>query len=336
MSPNKSLFSLPGCVIICSFLLFVTACSTPKRTRNIAYISNWDELTNPVFQLNDEHITNIDAVYERGTWFLFYSAIYEDSSGKHARIVEISTKNFKEFSPPILSFNGAEDGWLGMANPSITRLRNIYYLSFNSWGNKPGKPDQLFYMTSRDLKNWTFKTPLAPGLTVNAKATRPSLVFSRGRWFLIYNHDKETQMAMTRGVRMPFERLGMGTPSFYSSTDTIVAHKKHQLIRFGNKWGLLASGNNFIPYLYQLSTTGSSGLGWLTWEGGYPLKVQRREIALAPPPESATLINMKRFGGYFYLFYVMNPSGETTQERGSSKIEVYRSTDLLYWAPAGR
>ena len=53
MSPKKTLFSLPICVVICSFLLLITACTTPKSTRSIAHINNWDELTNPVIQLNE-------------------------------------------------------------------------------------------------------------------------------------------------------------------------------------------------------------------------------------------------------------------------------------------
>jgi hypothetical protein len=322
-------------VSCCSFFIY-TGCISRQHSSPFQFISNWDELTNPIFELNDAQITAVDALYDRGTWFLFYSILYQDSSGTHARIEQISTKDFKNYSAPILSFNGQEDGWLGMANPSITKLRNIYYLSFNSWGDKPGEPDQLFYMSSRDLRNWTVKTPLAPEVTVNEKATHPVLAFSRGKWFLCYNHNAEPRVAMTRGIRMPFERLGMGSLSLYNSADTILAHKKHQPISFGNKWGLLASGNKVDPYLYKLPTAGSSGLGWLTWDGGYPIKVIRREIALAPPPESATLINMKSAGGYFYLFYVMNPSGETSLQSTTSKIEVYRSTDLQYWAPAGR
>jgi hypothetical protein len=208
--------------------------------------------------------------------------------------------------------------------------------SFNSWGDNKERPNQLFYITSRDLKNWTARTLLAPSVTANEKVAQPSLAFSKGNWFLMYNNEEETRMAMARGVRTPFKELGIGRVSFYSSTDTIVPHLKHQLIPFGNKWVLLASGNNYTPYLYILPVQGTSGLGWLSWEGGYPLKVIRQEVATTPVPATAALVNMQSFGGYFYLFYVINPSDETTLERGSSKIEVYCSTDLLYWAPARR
>jgi hypothetical protein len=333
MTQAKPLFIVLIYITFCGLLFSFASCASRKTTKSAEHISNWNELTNPVLQLEDTLITQADAIYDQGVWYLFYAATYEDSTGKRSRIIEVSTTNFKDYSQPILSFNGQEDGWMGMANPHITRQRNIYYLTFSSWGSKPG---QLFYMTSRDLKNWTAKTPLAPQLTANEQASYPSLAFSRGKWFLLYNTPTETRMAMSRGMRTEFEQLGIGRVSFYSSTDTIVPHARHQLIRFGNKWGLLASGNNFMPYLYILSTQGTSGLGWLTWEGGYPLKVMRREVASVRAPASASLVNMKRVGGYFYLFYVINPSGETTQERGSSKIEVYRSTDLLYWAPAGR
>jgi hypothetical protein len=223
-----------------------------------------------------------------------------------------------------------------MANPVVTAHRNIYYLTFNSWGDKAGKPGQLFYMTSRDLKNWTLKTPLAPELTASEKVTHPVLAFSRNRWFLIYNTEKETRMAISRGVRTPFERLGIGTPSFYSSTDSVVAHKKHQPIRFGNQWGLLASGNDHTPFLYMLQTQSVSGLNWLTWEGGVPLRLPVQDMASSDEPESAALVNLKRYGGYIYLFYLSSPGDESTQERGSSKISLYRSTDLLNWMPVGK
>lgn len=336
MRTQKPLISILFYAFSVGLCLLAAACAAPPVKKTVQHISNWNQLSNPVLSIQNEQVTDVDAIYDKGTWYLFYSVLYEDSTGKHARIIEVSTTDFKQYSKPILFFNGQEDGWQGMANPDITRHRNIYYLSFNSWGSKPGTPDQLFYMTSRDLKSWTVKTALAPELTTGGKATHPSLAFSRGKAFLIYHQEKEPQVAMAKGVRTPFEKLGIGTPSFYSSTDTIVPHTRHQLIRFGNKWGLLASGNNQLPYLYMLPVQGASGLGWLTWEGGYPLKVYRREVGAVAPPESATLVNMQRFGGYFYLFYVMNPGNATTQEIGSSHIEVYRSTDLINWAPAGR
>jgi hypothetical protein len=64
----------------------------------------------------------------------------------------------------------------------------------------------------------------------------------------------------------------------------------------------LASGNNFMPYLYILSTQGTSGLGWLTWEGDYPLKVMLKEVACVPAPASASLVNMKRLAGTSICF----------------------------------
>lgn len=335
MTQDRPWYALLIFISLSSYLVWISGCTAPPRTKTIQHIEAWEELTNPILKLSDSRITDIDAIYDRGVWYLFYSVAYEDTSGKYSQIIEVSTTDFKNFSEPILSFTGQEDGWLGMANPDITRHRNLFYLTFNSLGHLAGKPNQLFYMTSRDLKTWTAKTPLAMNVTVNEMAAQPSLAFDRGKSFLLYTVGKQPHVAMAKALRTPFERLGIGTPTFYTSTDTVVTHTQHQFIRFGNKWGLLASGSDVEPYLYRLPTQGTSGLGWLTWEGGYPLKVFRREVASVPAPKSAALVNMKRFGGYFYLFYVIQSATETTQDRGSSNIEVYRSKDLINWAPAG-
>jgi hypothetical protein len=38
-------------------------------------------------------------------------------------------------------------------------------MTFNSWGEKPGKPNHLFYMTSDDLVHWTPRKALGLNLT---------------------------------------------------------------------------------------------------------------------------------------------------------------------------
>jgi hypothetical protein len=78
MTPNKPLFNILLYLFICGLFISFCGCASSERRKFITHISSWEELTNPVWQLEDTLITDVDAIYDQGVWYLFYSAMYED------------------------------------------------------------------------------------------------------------------------------------------------------------------------------------------------------------------------------------------------------------------
>jgi hypothetical protein len=127
-----------------------------------------------------------------------------------SHVVEVSTPDFKHYSEPIFNFDGEEDGWLGMCSPDVQRLNGKYVMTFNSWGDKPGKPNQLFYRASDDLVHWTPRRTLGLNLTqagnqrvIDAALAPAAAVYDwrkyDGYYYVIYAGRNEGQTYAKRG-----------------------------------------------------------------------------------------------------------------------------------------
>jgi hypothetical protein len=55
-------------------------------------------------------------------------------------------------------------------------------MSFNSWGDLPDRPNQLFYTRSRNLFDWTKPKPLAAAMTKGERAIDAAVAFDDGMW----------------------------------------------------------------------------------------------------------------------------------------------------------
>jgi hypothetical protein len=84
--------------------------------------------------------------HRNGRFYVFFSAFYAERGQVRSHVVEVSTADFKHYSEPIFNFDGEQDGWIGMCSPDVRQLYGKYVMTFNSWGDKPGKPNQLFYI----------------------------------------------------------------------------------------------------------------------------------------------------------------------------------------------
>ena len=146
-------------LLILCFLIIIIA------TWLNAQAIDWNNLENPVYQHEDWSTKDACMIYKDGMYYIFFSAFYHDRGRERSHVVGIKTSDFETFSEPLFIWDGQEDGWIGMASPNITKIDNTYYLTYNSWGNKLFKPNQLFYATSTDLETWENNKPLATNLT---------------------------------------------------------------------------------------------------------------------------------------------------------------------------
>jgi len=67
--------------------------------------------------------------YRDGVFYVFFSAFYDEHGRVRSHVAEVSTKDFKTYSQPILNFDGEDDGWIGMCSPDVQLLGNVYELS---------------------------------------------------------------------------------------------------------------------------------------------------------------------------------------------------------------
>ena len=127
-----------GC-IVCKWtllLLFaVTLCVSGVIAQRKSFI-DWHRLRNPILFYPDWSIKDAAMAYRAGKFYVFFSAFYTEKEKVRSHVVEVSTRDFKHFSQPIINFDGEEDGWIGMCSPDVQRLRGKYVMTFNSWGDK--------------------------------------------------------------------------------------------------------------------------------------------------------------------------------------------------------
>jgi hypothetical protein len=121
-------------------LMLVVSFGRPAMAQKKRFI-DWNDLKNPVLSYPNWSVKDSAMAYRNGTFYVFFSAFYPDRGQVRSHVVEVSTPDFKHYSEPIFNFDGEEDGWIGMCSPDIQRLNGTYVMTFNSWGDKPGKPN---------------------------------------------------------------------------------------------------------------------------------------------------------------------------------------------------
>src|SRR5437868_6138966 len=204
-----------GVVVALSLIVAFAGEAAAQKTQFI----DWTTLRNPILSYSQWSVKDAALAYRNGTFYVFFSAFYPDAGQVRCHVVEISTPDFKHYSTPILNFDGEEDGWLGMCSPDVQRLDGKYVMTFNTWGHKPDKPDQLFYMTSDDLVHWSQRKALALNLTQvgNQRVIDGALAEADGGFYLAYKEQtpgipKRPRIAFAKNLDGPFAYVGDGVP----------------------------------------------------------------------------------------------------------------------------
>lgn len=300
----------------------------------------WQNSRNPLLSYRDWSIKDFAVVHHRGEFFVFFSAFYQDAGEIRCHVVEVSTSDFKTFSAPILNFAGTESGWKGMCSPSVTSSGSTFVLTFNSWGDRAGKPNQLFTRTSTDLRNWSATAPLAANLTRGRRSIDAALAWDRGRYVLAWKEDQTPRMASGESLGGNFQVIGRGTPSFeLADGGREVKYENYQMLLIDGKWRLLATDmkRGHLPFLFTMQGTGASVEDWLKWTDGRELKVPKEGFNTADRANAAVLADWRALDGRFYLFYA-GTTPDTADDyagRGWNRLGAARSTDLKTWNVPG-
>jgi hypothetical protein len=74
---------------------------------------------------------------------------------------------------------------VGLACAHRTSARSIFYLAYNSWGDKENKPNQLFCAMSRDLESGGHAS-LAASITRGKRAIDAAIASDEDKFILFY------------------------------------------------------------------------------------------------------------------------------------------------------
>lgn len=303
---------------------------------------NWSSLHNPVLSYPNWSIKDPAMAFQDGKFYVFFSAFYEDHGQIRSHVVEVSTSDFRTYSHPILNFDGEEAGWKGMCSPDVQKLGNVWELSFNSWGDDPARPNQLFTMTSADLFHWSARQPLAANLTAGQSVIDLSIASAGGSYYAVwrqgledYPQDIRLRIATAKTLTGPWRFVGPGiaTLNMASDHDNGFIHENYQFTWIDDVLHLLSDDyrdNVEGEYLYTLSQRDQP----VSWGEGFELKIPGQSFNSLVRCFAASLYDWRKLDGYFYLIYAGCNEKQTYAGRGWNRLGLARSKDLIHWYPA--
>jgi hypothetical protein len=313
----------------------------------------WDKIKNPIYQHDSWSVKDACMIYKDSTVYIFFSAFFHDNydSLKQLRshVTAVKTNDFIHFSDTLFMWDGISDGWLGMCSPSIIKYDGKYILSYNSWGDKQGKVNQLFYAVSDDMENWEKHNPLAANLTKGYRAIDAVLTNHRQKFILTWKESKrinhlkrvdQTRVAHCSTLDGNWELVYGGYAEFITCDGRYseLIHENAEFINIDNKWHMLLT--DYVPHnpwLYTMEGNPDELGNWQKWTNGYKLEVPIEErFNTNHAANAAFLTDWRKHDGYFYLLYAGRTRGDNFWKRGDNKLGLARSKDLINWNVPGK
>lgn len=233
------------------------------------------------------------------------------------------TRDFLTFTEPLFIWSGADRGFWGFCSPNISQVGGTFVVTYNSWGDKDGQPNQLFYATSRDLERWDAHHPLAANITRGRRAIDAALAWHNGMTFLGWKEDQTPQLAIAQSLDAAmWRRLGSPGGGWFENAE---------FLSIDNVWYLLATGEGHRPFLARLSGNPERPDHWLQWGARMELDIPRESFNTRDLANAAFLADWRALDGYFYLVYAGNTEGDSHAGRGDNRLGLARSKDLQRW-----
>lgn len=290
----------------------------------------FEQLTNPVLEYPDWSIKDFTCAYLNEWYYLFFSAFYEDNGEVRSHIVEIKTQDFINWTEPILNFDGEEEGWIGMCSPEVVFAQGRWILGINSWGNKSGAPNQLFYKTSYDLESWSegYK-PVAANLTKGVRVIDTVLTYHNNKYYLIYKENQIPRIANCETLDGDFKFIKHGYPS-------VGGQENYQFLNIDGRWMMLTTDMpTHTARVFSMIGDGSKDEDWLRWEHFTFINPDLQSFNTRDRSNAGDLYDWREMDGYFYLLYAGNGPEMTYSKRGHNKLGLCRSKDLITWQTLG-
>jgi hypothetical protein len=304
---------------------------TPPSSKPGPFIP-WDQLRNPVYSHEDWCVKDATMIQKDGVFYIFFSAFFEDVGQERSHVSAVKTQDFKTFSEPLFIWDGKKDGWIGMCSPNIVKSGNIYYLTYNTWGDKPGKVNQLLYAVSKDLETWDeIHRPLAANLTEGKRAIDAAVEFHGGKCYLVWKEVQTPQIAVAAKIGADgWMRLGETNMGWFENG---------QFIRVDGKWLLVCvekhRSEKTTP-IFEIVDNGDADEHWVKWKVKTRIPVPDEGFNSVWRVNSGFLVDWRALDGYFYHLYSGAIDDKSHAKRGNMKLALQRSKDLVTWEVPGR
>jgi Glycosyl hydrolases family 43 len=302
----------------------------------------WAGLRNPIYAHDGWSVKDVAMVLLGDTYHFYFSAFFADAGMERCHVATTSSTDLKTFAAATVMFDGKADGWLGMCSPDLQMIGAQYVMTFNSWGDLAGKPNQLFYATSADLGTWSAARPLGAALTGGKRAIDAAIGNDNGRLFLFWKERigaDRTRLAVATSLDGPWRFVGDGLPALLATggRDNGLTHENFQFMRIDGKWQLLSTDYTpHAPWIYAMAGAGTDENDWLSWQNGVRMQVATESFNTDYQANAAFLADWRAHDGYFYLVYAGRTEGTSHAGRGDNRLGLSRSKDLKSWSPAGK
>jgi hypothetical protein len=315
--------------LTCAVLFFCGAsCNYSKhRAPDEHGFIDWKNLKNPVYDhtaLHGQDWSTKDAcmAYKDGCFYVFFSAFFGEDGRERSHVSCVKTKDFKTFSRPLFLWSGKRDGWIGMCSPNIIKAGNLYYLTYNSWGDKKGKVNQLFYAVSNDLEHWQHNLPLARNITDGVRAIDAAVAYHNGKFYLAWKENQTPQFAVARKMGPDsWTRLGSSELGWYENA---------QFIEIDQQWYMIAATDQG-PGMSRMAADGNNDKDWVNWDEFRYLDIKEENFNTRTRANAGFLADWRNFDGYFYFLYAGTTENESHAGRGDNRLGLARSKDLEDW-----
>lgn len=312
-------------VILCFCLL--NSFMASAQTRENTFI-DWSNLKNPVYYHPDWSVKDACMMHHEGYFYLYFSAFFYDSGRERSHVVSVRTKDFKTFSEPLFIWSGMEQEWIGLCSPDIRKIDDTWILTFNSWGDKDGQPNQLFYATTKDLIRWSEMKPLAKNITDGVRAIDAAIIPFNNKIYLVWKRVQEPLIAVGDSLNdTNWEILGRPLKPWFENG---------QFFEVDGKVNMIITAGAHLPSLTRMVENGNKNQDWLIWEELRNILLPVEEFNSFQTSNAASIIDWRAHDGYFYLIYAGKTEGISHSRRGDNKLALARSKDLMNWEIPGK
>ena len=287
---------------------------------------DWDQLSNPIYSKEDWSVKDACMIFNEADahFYLFFSAFYFDNGRERSHVSAVKSKDLVHFSEPLFIWDGQDEGWIGMCSPNITKDGDKYILTYNSWGDKRGKRNQLFYAESDDLNTWNKHLPLSKNLTTGVRAIDAALIRHNGRFLLTWKRIQTSQMSISDSLGSN-KWLNMGGLN-------LGWFENGQFIEINGHLHLICTAKGNAQKIYKLKNTGDDIWNYTAWDLLTEITVPEEAFNTNDRMNAGFLFDNTSVDGYYYYIYAGRTENKSHLGRGDNKLGITRSRDLKIWS----
>lgn len=308
-------------------LLILLATSVVVNGQTKGKFIDWTNLKNPVYSHPGWSTKDACMMYHDGWFYLYFSAFFYDCGRERSHVVSVRTQDFKNYSEPLFIWSGMEEGWIGLCSPDIRKIDDTWILTFNSWGDKEGKENQLFYATTKDLIRWSGMKTLAKNNTAGIRAIDAAIIPFNHKIYLVWKRVQEPLISVADSLNDPdWKILGRPVKPWFENG---------QFIEIDGKIHMIVTADGHLPSIAKMKGSGKNDQDWLQWEDLRKIILPVEEFNKLQTSNAASINDWRIHDGFFYMLYAGKTEGISHDRRGDNKLALARSKDLINWEVPG-